>query len=459
MKSISIIKKITIATILGLFAAAILAVVNMQAHAAVQYDGDNTPPLPSPQFNGYTGVPSYGNEADFLQGKVSTQPNTAYATSVSDPCAVGTKYTLRVYVHNGASQYQNGNGNGPSVAKNTTVKVSIPSGEATSFRQVGTISASNAPTVTDDMTITCTGGKKVKLSYITGSAQQWTQPGGVQSLSDSIVTTGAKVGTVTPNGDVWGCWDQRVYVVLEVEVKEAPVPPPVVSTGVCKAPAVIVNNNERRATVTVNSSVTNATVIGYEIDWGDGNKSATRTATHQYAADGTYNIVTRVQIRLADGTTKWVSGNECNATITIKKPAEKAPYCESLTINKVSGRRVSVLANINANGTDVKTVRYTFGDGSAPVTTNAGRAIEHEYAQDGSFTIAATHLTYVVDGVTKTVEIDCTGLVSFETPPVPPVTPDELPKTGAGDVIVSVLGISLVAAIAHRLFLSRRLTR
>lgn len=48
-----------------------------------------------------------------------------------------------------------------------------------------------------------------------------------------------------------------------------------------------------------------------------------------------------------------------------------------------------------------------------------------------------------------------------ETPKTPaPTTPaKELPKTGAGDVIATVLGVSALAAIAHRMFTSRRLSR
>lgn len=53
-----------------------------------------------------------------------------------------------------------------------------------------------------------------------------------------------------------------------------------------------------------------------------------------------------------------------------------------------------------------------------------------------------------------------------ETPPVTPPTtpttpgaPEELPKTGAGDVVATVAGATILGAIAHRLFTSRRLSR
>lgn len=46
------------------------------------------------------------------------------------------------------------------------------------------------------------------------------------------------------------------------------------------------------------------------------------------------------------------------------------------------------------------------------------------------------------------------------TTPVAPVTPAKsLPKTGAGEVIATVAGVSVLGAIAHRLFTSRRLAR
>jgi len=49
-----------------------------------------------------------------------------------------------------------------------------------------------------------------------------------------------------------------------------------------------------------------------------------------------------------------------------------------------------------------------------------------------------------------------------EKPPVTPpkeVKPTVLPKTGAADVVATVAGVSILGAIAHRLFTSRRLAR
>ncbi len=45
------------------------------------------------------------------------------------------------------------------------------------------------------------------------------------------------------------------------------------------------------------------------------------------------------------------------------------------------------------------------------------------------------------------------------TPPATPAKPAALPKTGAGDVVATIAGVSILGAIAHRLFTSRRLSR
>lgn len=317
------------------FAATAVSLVSIAMFAsplvsAIPYAGDATIPAPAPAFNVYTGVPSEGNEADFFRGKVEGDTN-ASVTDVRSTCATGTRFTLRVYVHNGASDNLNGTGNGPSVAKNTKVKVDLKNANAKSaFAPEAAISASNASTVNDGMTITCTDGKTVNLNYVTGTAKQFSRTG-TKALSDSIVTTGAPVGTDAPDGNVWGCWEQRVYVTLTVEVKEQP--KPVVGDGVCKVNDVVVlNQDKRNVRATINGVTTGqgASIVGYEINWGDGSAvSSKQTDTHTYTKEGTYKIVGRVQVKLADGTTKWVTSVDC--TRTVKFEAGKPPVIPPVT--------------------------------------------------------------------------------------------------------------------------------
>lgn len=288
---------------------------------AIPFTGDSTPPAPAPAFNVFTGVPDVGNESDFFRVRVdgdSAEP----VSDLSSSCETGKKFQFRVYVHNGASQFKNDNGNGPSVAKDTKVKVNLNNANAKSvFDTSANISASNAATVTDGATIRCSDGKVVKLSYVTGSAQQYNPGSGIKPVSDSIVTTGAAIGTNAPDGNMWGCWDQRVWVRLVVEVKEVP-PVVVTGDGVCKVTDLTVVDQDKRtvrATITGATTGQGATIVGYETNWGDGSAvSTSQTATHTYAKDGTYKIVSRVQVKLADGTTKWVVSDACTRTVTFK---------------------------------------------------------------------------------------------------------------------------------------------
>ena len=313
------------------FAAVVLTLVAVflmsgTAHA-IPYSGDTTPPAASPAFNVFTGVPSEGNESDFFRGKVTGDTN-ASINEVKSTCETGKRFTLRVYVHNGASKDLNGNGSGASIAKDSKVKVNLKNTSAKSaFVPDATISSSNAGSVTDDMSITCTDGKVVNLNYVAGTAAQYTRTGS-KALSDSIVTTGAAIGTDSPDGNVWGCWEQRVYVTLTVEVKEVPVVVP--TSAVCKiedGAFAIIDNKKRTVSGKIKPELTNATVLEYAINWGD-NSAVTKSqsGTHSYAADGKYTIQASIKVRLNDGTIKTLTEN-CSTVVEFEagKPPVVVP--------------------------------------------------------------------------------------------------------------------------------------
>lgn len=289
--------------------------------------------LDKPGFNVFTGVPNYGNESDFMRGRVSGS-SAAFTDPVNDACATGTQYSIQMYVHNAANQTLNNNGTGPGVAHDTTVKVGVPS--TTANKITGTISASNASAVNDTLTINC-NGKTMQLAFVKDSAIQQRMDGSTAPLSNDIVTTGARIDSHGVSGDVWGCFDQRVIVYLKVEVKEVPTPP--VSAGECK----VVNMKTlggRKIEVSV-SGITSggATITGYEINWGDGSKSNKQTDTHEYAADGKYDITTRVQVKYADGRTEWKGAPSCNTSVTFKpgQPPVVPPVTPPATVLPVTG--------------------------------------------------------------------------------------------------------------------------
>lgn len=222
-KFTSFIKKTTVALAAAVVISA--SVLTAGSVSAIPYTSTD-PGTTYPAFNVYTGVPGEGNESDFLRGKDETDPAASVST-VNSICTNGTNFRIRVYVHNAANQTLNDGGNGSGVARGSRVRVALPANntQASSFNLSSVISASNATSVGDSMTINC-GGKIVQFSYVSGSARQFTGYSGTTTLSDSIVTTGTPIGTVSPNGDVWGCFGQRVFVTFIVRVLDIGTPPP-----------------------------------------------------------------------------------------------------------------------------------------------------------------------------------------------------------------------------------------
>ena len=371
MNKLNIFKKVTL-SLTSLVAAFFLS---SGVVSAIAYDGAQTAASPVPAFNVFTGVPApWGNENDFLRARVpingqDSDATTQYTDPLSSTCKDGEKIQMRVYVHNGASATANNNGSGPSVAHGTKVKVSIPGAEATTFNPSASISATNAATVNDGVAINC-NGHKVTLHYIAGSASQFSNGSGVVQLSDSIVTSGATIRSHAVDGDVWGCWDERVYVVLSVQVKEVPPVITPVSTLQC-----VINANDftfdqksRKANLKVTAQVTNATVTGYSINWGDNTPAAmTQSASHTYTESFANNagkaiITADFTAKLADGTTKTVSGENCVETVTFAKtppvvtppvtpPVTPAgPTAPTILVNTGAGSVIGLFAATSAIG-------------------------------------------------------------------------------------------------------------
>ncbi len=320
MKTTSIFKKASLA--FTALVAGLLFTANVAS--AIPYTGDQTVSSPTPAFNVFTGVPTVGNESDFFRSRVpnaaSGDVTTPYVDPLNASCTAGQRIQMRVYVHNGASQFKNDNGNGPSVAHGTKVKVSLPSGEATSFNPSAQISSSNAGTVSDTSTINC-GGKAVKLHYIPGSASQYSIGSGAVALSDSIVSSGVPITSHGVAGDVWGCWNERVYVLLSVQVEVAPPPPPPPAvTAMCNLFSVTPSENRKVTVSQFKYTANNANFKKVVLDWGDNAQiSLTNPAqvvgqSHQYKQDGTYNITAVVTFAVA-GKPDIVSGGNGTACV------------------------------------------------------------------------------------------------------------------------------------------------
>lgn len=343
-KYLTRIKQALVAAALTVTAA--LAITGGGSVNAIPYTGENTQPSPIPAFNVYTGVTGIDNpdESKFFNGRLSTETNADARDPIATACMAGTKFVLRAYVHNGASQANNGTGNGPSVAKDTKIKVTLPTADAANFAPTAMISSSNAASISDNVTISCTNGKTFTLRYVSGSAQQFNSGSGVQNLSDSIVTTGAPIGTQSPNGDMWGCWDQRVFVRLEVELVEKPV--------VINKPATcdLLDATKGTKSITINKvnfTANDATINSVTVAFGDSTTKVLKLSelpyTHNYAATGNYSIKATLNTSLGD-----VTSAACTASIT---KTVTPPVTPPTTIPDTgAGSVIAIFAMVTAAG-------------------------------------------------------------------------------------------------------------
>lgn len=143
---------------------------------------------------------------------------------------------------------------------------------------------------------------------------------------------------------------------------------------------------------------------------------------------------------------------------------------------------ISVTASLSNNGTSSMSATGSSADGATTTTSGnvavtvsgSNATVAYEAGSTALYNESAQLVKNLPDGIVGSgVNVgDLAGstaeFVQFKakvncstTPPVkPPVTPPTvLPNTGAGDVVGIFASVAVVAAFAHRLFLSRKLSR
>lgn len=212
---------------LGIAVAAVSIAIPMAAIASwgpdrptkVYYKG--VPGFDHVTFNSFTGTDNYGDERTFYDVKDAANTNQG---GFSDELKVqpGQELLFRTYVHNGAdSSLNDAAHNYAGIARDTKVKVLLPTGNDTALRSISFISAKNAePGEVSDST-KLIGDTPFSLEYIPGSALMHTNattgtPG--IKLSDDIVKDGAPIGYDKADGNVPGCFNYGSVVVFKARV-------------------------------------------------------------------------------------------------------------------------------------------------------------------------------------------------------------------------------------------------
>lgn len=164
---------------------------------------------------------------------------------------------------------------------------------------------------------------------------------------------------------------------------------------------------------------------------------------------------TNVGIAHPQGTPEYYN----TAYTKVNKACQTATYsCQIFSITSDNASRTAKVTGFNTSttsGATFKDVVIDWGDNSTPLTTNNAVGQTHQYAKVGNYTISTvSHFTVNDQDVTATSD-SCNQPVSFTTPG----TPTQLPNTGPGAVAGIFAAVTAMGAFAHRLFLSRRLSR
>ena len=414
--------------------------------------------LTGPVFNSFINTPSYGDERAFFDGRRTDQTVGQNADDITDVNKTTKEVVLRTYVHNNANQNTN---NTVGIAKNTKVRIALPTATEQVLRARSYISADNAAMVED--TADLLGTEKFKVEYIPGSAKLLRGTASY-NLNDSIVTTGAPVGDKAMNGELPGCFEFAALVEIRVKVivqqnpdlqlvKEVKVKG---ATGwnkeISTKPNTLIQwrlSTKNISNVTLNQvNVRDAlpahlSVVPGSVRLIDANQDTVQNDAPLFGGGlglGTYPSA-GIRYIIFDSTVKddfkecevrlrnyaYANSKETpvedqdSAVVNVKKEncipnVVKPVYtCDSLKAVKTGGFGVAFTASATAkDGAVIKQYNYTFGDGQSQ--TSASNTINHTYATNGTYT-AKVSVDFTVNGQTvSNTGPQCEVVVKFDKP-------------------------------------------
>lgn len=358
-------------------------------------------------FNSMTGTPHYGDERNFVRIKEATAANSTYTDKVN--LQPGKEYSVMVYFHNNAKTSLNSEENQfKGIATNTKMRVQMPAtvkaGETASI--VGFISADNAQPkeVVDEAE--GVASNNIALRYVPDSAVIGSN-GAVNGtkMPETLYTTGAALGFDALNGKLPGCNEFAGYVVFKVKVDQ---PNFIVEKTVSEK-----GKNAYQETLAAKAG----SEVEYKIHYKNtGTTDQNDVVIKDVLPAGVSYVAGSTQVSNAASNNQW----------------------KATTNNEVTKGGLNV-GNYAAGGGAY--VKFT-----AKVADNAN------LAKCGLNTLVNTATAQTKNGdksdtATITVTKTC---APGETPKTTPVVPAELPKTGAGESILSLIGLgSVVAAIGY----------
>lgn len=450
-----------------------------------------------PVFNSFINTPSYGDERAFFDGRRTDQTVGQNADDINNVTQGTKEVVLRTYVHNNANQSTNASGLG--IARDTKVRIALPTAEEQVLRARSYISASNAAMVED--TADLMGSEKFTVQYMPGTAKLLRNTSSY-ALSDNIVTSGANIGDQAMDGNLPGCFDYAALVEIRVKVTVKETPNLQFFKEVRKSgetdwkKEVSAKPNEevqyRLATKNIsNYNLTNVAVrdvlpphtqlVPGSVRIVDASQDTTQqdaplfgngiiTAQTQQPGGIRYVVFkakalgdfSECQIRVRNvafsKSTQQPTEQQSQADVIITRencnqPPKPTYSCDLLKAVKGEGLTVNYTVNASAaGGATIKNYVFDFGDGETFTTDK--NTTSHTYKAAGQYA-TRVKVNVAVGNETKVAEGDqCAAAVDFTTPQTPgtpgaPVTPGTLPETGAGSTIAVFMAVTAAATAAY----------
>lgn len=396
-------------------------------------------PAPYVTFNSITDNADVGDERNFVRVRESGVGNYTDNANLQ----AGKSYDVMVYYHNNASSGLNASGAG--IAKDVLLRMQMSANVAANSKTdiAGFITSSNAKPseVYDTASLTNPSAGTMDLSFVAGSAKV-TSNGAVNgaTLPDSVFTTGAKLGFDALNGKVPGCNEFSGYVIFKVKAHQPnfTVTKQVQKTGesgwkesVDVKPGDSVNylvTYKNTGTTNQNNVVLKDT-LPQGMSYVSGTTSvANATNPNGLVLDAASDKVTTTGTNIGN----YAPGAAAYIKYTAKVAAnDKLPLCgPNKLVNKAE------IQTDNGNKEDTATVKVP------KECTTPDKIKVCELTTKKIITINESDF----DASKHTKDYSKCD----KTPVTPPVTPPELPQTGAGENIVALFGLgALIASIAY----------
>ena len=472
--------------------------------------------LTGPVFNSFINTPYYGDERAFLDASrtdQATQPN-AFKDVLPNVTKGSKEVILRTYVHNNANQSTNdAQHDHIGIARNTKVRITLPTGTETALRARSYITADNATPAEVTDTAELVDSSPFAIQYIPGSAVIYNSAhnGGVK-LGDGIVGSGVQIGYENMNGNLPGCFEYQAIVEIRVKIltPDLKVEKQVRKPGetawhksVDAKPGetvqwlVKVTNTGDTVQHNVVASDLLPPHVSYVADsakWYSASQNGVPYNFNQfivnegkggyvfgnYAANGGGFLVrfdTKVKgdfdpcsiaIRNIGHAKSTENPGEISdyADVKITKenctPTKPAYSCDSLGAKLVSDKTYEFTAKASATGgAKIKHYTYDFGDKTAKLVTDKN-VVKHTYAGPGDY-VVSVKVEVVVDGKSKVITSEsCKTHISIGTTTTTTTTTTTVPggklaDTGPGDVAGIFTGTSLMGMFLHRRWTLRRI--